>query len=415
LGRAAPLAAVLLVVVGAGLLIGGAIFAGMSTQGESTAGSLAFGLAVLGVVMAFAAVGALAAQMTESASTARALGVAGVVFAFLIRVAGDGGESVGIGWLTWLSPIGWLSRIRAYADERWWVFGLWVVFALGVGWVAFWIMERRDIGAGVLDTRVGPERASRGLRSALALARRLHRGSLVGWTLGLAMMGVVFGAVGDSVTDVFMDNPQLAAILEAMGGVQGITDTFFSAVVGMLAIVASAYSVRAVLRLRVEEEEQRVEPILATSTPRVRWAYSHLVFGLLGPVVMLSLSAVVIGFSYGVVIGDVAGQTTRVLGSALVQLPAVWVMTGVAMAFFGLAPGLVGVSWGILVGVLLIGQFGEILQFPEWVLNLSPFSHVPLLPAEDLELLPMVMLGGLAVALVAAGLIGTRNRDIPST
>jgi ABC-2 type transport system permease protein len=130
---------------------------------------------------------------------------------------------------------------------------------------------------------------------------------------------------------------------------------------------------------------------------------------------MLSLSAVVIGFSYGVVIGDVAGQTTRVLGSALVQLPAVWVMTGVAMAFFGLAPGLVGVSWGILVGVLLIGQFGEILQFPEWVLNLSPFSHVPLLPAEDLEPLPLALLGGVALALVAAGLIGTRNRDIPST
>jgi ABC-2 type transport system permease protein len=414
LGRGAPLVAVLLIVSGAGAVIGAAIFGGMAAQGESVAGSIAFGLAVFGVVISFAAVGAVAAQMTESASTARGLGVAAVAVAFLLRVAGDGGESVGIGWMTWLSPIGWFSRIRAYADERWWVLGFWVVFAVGVGWVAFSIMARRDIGAGVLASKLGPERAARALKTSLALAWRLHRGSLLGWTLGLAAMGVVFGAVGESVTEVFGDNPQLAAILEAMGGVQGITDTFFSAVVGMLAIVASAYSIRAVLRLRVEEEELRVEPILATATPRLRWATSHLLFGILGPVIMLTLSALVIGVSYGAVVGDIGGQATRILGSALVQLPAVWVLTGLAMALFGLAPGMVTVSWGVLVAVLIVGQFGEILQFPQWVINLSPFSHIPLLPAEDFELLPMALLGSLAVVLVIAGLIGTRNRDIPS-
>jgi ABC-2 type transport system permease protein len=129
---------------------------------------------------------------------------------------------------------------------------------------------------------------------------------------------------------------------------------------------------------------------------------------------MLTLAALVIGLSYGAVVGDISGQATRIVGSALVQLPAVWVLTGLAMALFGLAPGMVAVSWGVLVAILIVGQFGQILQFPQWIINLSPFSHVPLLPAEDLEILPLALLGGLAVVLGTAGLIGTRNRDIPS-
>ena len=64
---------------------------------------------------------------------------------------------------------------------------------------------------------------------------------------------------------------------------RGLTDTYFAAVVGIIAIVISAYAIRAVLRLDVEEEAHRAEYVLATATPRHRFAWSHLVFRLGSP------------------------------------------------------------------------------------------------------------------------------------
>ncbi|HEX5695778.1 MAG TPA: ABC transporter permease, partial [Acidimicrobiia bacterium] len=209
-------------------------------------------------------------------------------------------------------------------------------------------------------------------------------------------------------------NPQLAEIFEQLGGEQGLTDTFFSAVVGIIAIISSAYAIRAVLRLRVEEEGLRADPVLATATPRGRWAGSHLVFGVLGPVLILAVAGTTAGATYGLIVGDVGGQVPRVLGAAMVQLPAVWVLTGTAMALYGLAPRRTGLSWAVLVGCLILGQLGQILQFPQWSLNLSPFTHVPMFPAESLEAVPMVVLLAVSAALVGAGLAGFRRRDIDS-
>jgi ABC-2 type transport system permease protein len=136
------------------------------------------------------------------------------------------------------------------------------------------------------------------------------------------------------------------------------------------------------------------------------------VYGLVGPVVILALAGLLGGVTYGVISGDVAEQVPRVLAAAMVQLPAVWVLTGIAMALYGLAPGLVGLSWGALIACLVLGQLGQILQFPQWTLNLSPFTHTPNFPAQDIDFVPIVALLAIAIVLIGAGLIGFRRRDI---
>ncbi len=331
--------------------------------------------------------------------------------AFLLRMGGDSGGE-GLEWMSWLSPVGWFSRIRPFAGEEWWVVTLWLALGAATTLVAISVASRRDVGAGAFPPRPGPDRAGRLLSSPLGLAWRLHQGSIVGWTVGMAVLGAVYGAAAESVGDMLEGNPQLLEIFEQMGGEQGLTDTFFSAAVGIIAIVTSAHAIRAVLRLLVEEEAQRADPVLATATPRVKWAWSHLWFGILGPAVILAVAGAVAGATYGAIIGDVGGSAVRVLGSAMLQLPAVWVLTGVTMALYGLAPARADLSWGVLVLCLILGQLGQILQFPQWSLNLSPFSHIPLYPAEEIEVLPLLVLTGIAAALIATGLVSFRRRDV---
>lgn len=410
-GRQAQLIAAFVVTVGAGLVMGAILSGGLIGIGLPVPGSVAYGAAYATAAIAFAGLGALAAQLTENASTARGLGVAAVGVAFLLRMGGDtGGE--GLEWLGWLSPLGWFSRLRPFAGENWWMLGLWAGFGLAAATVSVAIATRRDVGAGAFAPRPGPAGGAAGLSSPLALAWRLQRGSILGWTAGLAVLGAVYGGSAESVADMLEGNPLLAEIFEQMGGEQGLADTFFSAAIGVIALITAAYSIRTVLRLSVEEDAERAEPVLSTATPRVRWAWSHLVFGVLGPVLVLVAAAVFAGAAYEAIVGDVSGQVPRVVGAALVNLPAVWVLTGTAMALYGLLPRHVELSWGVLVFFFILGQLGQILQFPQWSLNLSPFTHVPMFPAEDVQALPLVILLAISAALMAVGLTGFRHRDL---
>ena len=53
-------------------------------------------------------------------------------------------------------------------------------------------------------------------------------------------------------------------------------------------------------------------------------------------------------------------------------------------------------GWGIVVGFLTLGQLGELLRLPQWVLDVSPYSHVPRMPLEDFELGPALVLTAMA-------------------
>ena len=60
----------------------------------------------------------------------------------------------------------------------------------------------------------------------------------------------------------------------------------------------------------------------------------------------------------------------------------------------------------------VIGMFGQLLDLPAWVEDLSPFQHVPPYPAADLDVVPLVALVAITAGLTALGLAGLRRRDI---
>jgi ABC-2 type transport system permease protein len=57
-------------------------------------------------------------------------------------------------------------------------------------------------------------------------------------------------------------------------------------------------------------------------------------------------------------------------------------------------------------------QVGALLGLSQWVVDLSPFAHVPRLPGSEFSATPLVWLAVGAAALGAAGLAGFRRRDL---
>lgn len=168
----------------------------------------------------------------------------------------------------------------------------------------------------------------------------MHRGTLLGWTAGLAMTGALLGAVGQTITQALGDT-DLAAWFVEWGyfewGYQDSGEAFVAALVFAFGGFGLAmYAIQATLRLRAEEVAQRVDPLLATPASRLEWATSHLVFAGAGPAVVLAALGLTTGMAYGLGAGDVSGELPRWLGAAMRMLPAVWMLvwlTCLAAAF----------------------------------------------------------------------------------
>ncbi|WNV88689.1 ABC transporter permease [Umezawaea sp. Da 62-37] len=408
-GRYAPLTSALIVVVATNAVLALITAVSVASAGMPTAGSFAFGLAWGGVGITFAGIAAITAQVSSTARGATGLAAIALGVLYVVRAVGDTAGPDGPTWMSWLSPIGWGQQFRPYAGDRWWVLLVVVGFAVVAVAGAYALVERRDLGAGLVADRLGPAGSTR-LNSTFALAWRLQRGSLLGWTAAFAGLGLVLGNIAGNVGG-FVDSPSAREVVAKLGGTDAITDAFISAEMGIIGLIASIYGIQAALRLRSEETGQRAEPLLAAAVSRTGWAWSHLVVALGGSALLLAAAGAGAGLSHGSASGDMS-RFGPVFVSAILQLPAAWVLTGIVVLAFGAAPRLVVAGWVALVVFLLLGQLGPLLGLDQWAMDLSPFTHIPRFPAGDIDPVPLVWLVLIAAALVATGLAAFRRRDI---
>lgn len=408
-GRHAALTAALVVAVVANLVLAVLLtvsLGGSGTQELTWNGSLLYGAVFAGMGTVFAAVAAVTVQITEHARGASGMAIGVIGLAYVLRAAGD----VGDGTLSWLSPIGWAQRSYPFVDDLWWPLLLLLAVAAVTGAAGYVLSARRDVGAGLRRPRPGRRTASSALVRPLGFALRLQRGILTGFGFGVLLLGAMYGSILGDVDDMLKDVEVMDEALARTGGVDFV-DSFASVVMIVNAIVPAVYVVLAASRLRAEEGAGRAESLLATGLSRVRWALSHLLVAAAGGTVLLVVTGLGFGAFGAASTGD-GGLTLSLTGAALAYAPALWVTLGVVAVLFGWLPRATAAAWLVPVYAFLVGYLGQILQFPDWMNNLSPFGHIPKLPAEDMDWAPVAVLTAIAVALVAAGLAGFRRRDL---
>jgi ABC-2 type transport system permease protein len=411
-GRQAVLSASLIVTLGANVVIAALVAGGLIAYGLPVAGSVALGFSLAAVGWTFTAIAGVIAQLTESAGAAKGITAAILALCYLLFAAGGISEYNGLDWLAWLSPIGWMRLIQPFASERWWIFTLFIGSVIVFTVAAFALSARRDVGAGVLRPRPGPATASSRLRSPLALAWRLHRSTLLAWAAGFALYGAVFGGFAKTAAGQFTSSPQLTHVLARLGGSAGLSESFLAIVLPIVCVIAAVYAIMAILQMHSEETKVRLDPVLATPVSRQRWATSYVLLAAVGTAVVLAAFGLCAGLAYGLSAGNVGYELPRVLAATMAYLPAIWVMAGIAVALYGLMPRFTFVSWGALLGVILIELFGTILQVNQSILNISPFTHVPQVLLGEVSVIPLIWLVVAAFALTLIGLIGFRRRSI---
>lgn len=410
-GRHAPLTAALIVAVLMSLTVAvlmGALLVALEFEAGS---AMLFGGSVGAAGLAFAGITATCVQLTAFSRTAS--GIAGAVLggAFLVRGLGDmsTAQNGDLGWLSWLTPIGWSQQAAPFRDDRWWplaiAVGCFIVFA-GIGYA---LSGRRDLGAGLVAARRGPARAAGWLSTPFALAFRLQIGGLVGWSAALFAGGIAYGGFTQAMIDGFADAPPELLVL--FGGEEDLLTGYLGLMGLMFAMIATVYVILAMQSLRGEEFDGRAEPVLATSVSRQSWLGSWVAVTALG--VVLLLTAAGLGEAIGVAASTGSGELFGdVLLGHVVHAPALWVTLAVAALLYAVVPRLVPLVWVVFGYAFFFGFFGPMLDAPEWVVELSPYEHIGEYPSEEISVVAMAVLTAIAAVIAASALALFRRRDL---
>lgn len=355
--------------------------------------SMLLGAALSLVGLSAAGAGLVLAALAPSARAARGAGLLLVLAWFTLRGLGDASEPGStMSRASWLSPIGLVQQARLYVDLRWEPLVILAAIALATTAAGLALHRRRQLAQGLVPALGGGRRHRRGPDGAHALARRTTASQRRWWGLGGLAFGATYGlfapTIESSFQQVLADNPSMQAFFGGELSVQ----VYLALIIGYGGILAGACAV-ALMGAAVGEESSGLSAtVLALPVSRGRWLLARL------QVLVLGALAVLVGIGVGLAgsaLPALAAQDSPAmedpwrlalgLGAGLAaQLPAALLAGALMGAVQAVAPRWArALGWGAYALWLSVFVLGPAAQAPQWLLNLSPWTHLPSLPAAE--------------------------------
>jgi ABC-2 type transport system permease protein len=341
---------------------------GFLAGGLPAGGSAYLALATASVVPVFVGVGAVASRLAPTRRIALELGGAVLALMFLLRVIAD--TVSGVGWLRWVTPLGWAEELRPFTGAQPLVLLLPVTASVLLLVIAARIAAGRDIGSGLLPARERAAPRLRLLSSPTAQALRSERGSLI-LKLG----------TGSIVTPP---------------GYLGFTFIFF-------VLLISLFACAQVGAARREEADQQLETLLSLPVSRQRWLAGRLLLAA-SAAATISLLAGLLTW-VGATSTGVSISPGKMLEAGANCLPVALLFLGVAALVYAVLPrASAGIAYGLVTVTFLWQLVGSLLSAPKWLVELTPFAHVGLVPAQPFRVGAAVVMLAIAAATGLAAL-----------
>lgn len=375
--------------------------------GGSWNASLLLGATFTATGWMFTGVAAVAAQIGSDARTANsmAVGTLGVLFlgrGFLFAINAPA-------WTIWLNPLGWMTETKPAQDNNWWPLLPAVALTIALLGVAFALQARRDYGVGAVEPRPGPARGTD--RSTWRLAVRINRSPLLTWLIAFVGLGFVFGYLTTSIKDILSADSAVQRILAAGATTpDALITVFVDTVLSLVGILAAIPGVQTMLKVRAEELEDRVEPIVATGATRTGYFASNVIVAFLAPALCLLIAGVLIATLAST--ANIGISFDEAILQAVVTIPAAWTVVALATAVVGARPRVFPAAWLGVLASFVLTILGPTFKLWDWVLAVSPFWHVPNVADSGADGTGLLWISLFTVSFLMVGFAGFRSRDL---
>ena len=396
----------------------GAALAATGVEGMGVGGCMLYGFAVGASGFVFAGIAALFSQLSSNKSGATGLSFLMLGLFYIIRAAGD---MQGSAALSCLSPLGLAQRAQVYAGNYLWPVLVLFAEAIVFSAAAYALNVVRDMDQGFIPARPGKKEASGSLLSPFGLAMRLLRNMLIIWIIVMFVLAASYGSVIADIPTFVGDSPEYLQVIgipeEIVNSMteadkaQIIVDYFGLFVITMMSLICFVPVINAALKIRSEEREGRTEQIYALAVPRGKYLAGYVILAFAASVLIQFATAAGL-YSATSLLESNPFTFAGLMKSFMVYLPALWVIIGVAVLIAGRFPKATGAVWGYFGFVFLVSFLGGMPDLlPSFVQKISPMTHIPKLPLDDMTFTPLIVLTVIAVALTAAGFVFYNRRD----
>jgi ABC-2 type transport system permease protein len=400
----------LAVLLGAQMIIGGALAVALILAGSGTRGALIYGAGIALVGALFVAVGTWCAQLVDDRRTASGLATALLGVALLMRMVADGAEQ--LAWLAWLTPFGLLAEAEPYAANRLLPLAVLVLMVFAAAGLTVMAAEHRDVGSGLIAGRTTRPGRFRLLRSLPGFAVRRTLPSAFGWAVGLGAYFLLIGLLARSLTEFLVANPRFAE-LAAQAGFAGLTTVqgYAAALFMLLAIPLGVFAASQFSADAADEAQGRMTAVFSQPLSRARWSLIHLMVAV-GFVVALAV-AVGLATVAGTALVDANLRLTEALAGTLNVAPVAVLCVGAAQLAVGWMPRVV-LPVGVIpaAGGFLLTVLSQTFGWPDWLARLSPFAHLASVPATSPNWTGAGGMMGIAAVLAGFGIVGFVRRDL---
>lgn len=359
-----------------------------------------------GTGLFFASLTALFAQLAETSRGTTRLSVGTLIVAYIVRAIGD----VENGIVSLFSPLGWSVRSQVFLENEWWP-----ITALAAGTVVLLIAAlffnlQRDIKAGLLPDRKGKIYASSFLKTSVGLTWHLEKINLIGWAAVLFFLSAAFGAILGELETFFSDMDIIQAYFSAESS-SSLTDQFIALLMSIMSVFAAIPITAILLKLKKEEQLGRMENFYSRSVSRNNIFSSYYVVSFVGAVALQIVTGLGL-YLTGNQSLEVGLEFGTVMAAALVYIPAIWLIIGLAALLIGIFPKGSSLAWLYIVFSFVVIYIGDLMDFPGWLNNLSSFTHVPQIMTEGMDWTSIGVLSAISVVFSLLGLVGYNKRDI---
>jgi ABC-2 type transport system permease protein len=424
------LAAMWTALLAMGLLIGAVAFGGGQKFGADfgLGDALLFGLNLALICAVFGGLALLISQFTQERGPA-AGSTAGLLLIFIVmdmvhRVAPNAE------WISRLSPVYYYNLSKALVPSYGVNAAAMLLLALlgaALGGAGVWLFAHRDVGGTVplpRWLRLPERRANRvlpvgdwSLRSVYARSLGMIAMPTLWWTLGIAAFAgwMVYAVqlIEGRLSSILSGSPAAVTLIKNLGGGGAtLSAGFLSAMFVFLPLLLMAFAVTQVNRWSADEQDGRLELVLATPQPRLGVLlarFAALASATVAISVITLLACAWAAAASGLSI-DGANLSAAILG--MIPLGLLVAAVGYLASGWLRSAADTGLLSFLLAFWFFVSFLGPELKLPDATLRLSPFYYygTPLLHGLQLT----SILGVVAVAAVALGLGALRfvRKDI---
>lgn len=367
-------------------------------------------LALMTSAAEFLALGALMSQLAATRGQAAGLSTGVFGISFLLKVIADVDRSVQ--WLLTITPLGWVENLHPLTNRR----PLWLVpigaFTAIACALAIDLAGRRDLGASILADRDAAEPHTALLGTPFGVAVRQNRTLIVSWLSGLVAAGLVYGALTKTAAQAFADSPAFSNFVGrlASGQAQRTGALTFLGIVFLLVMVAMMVIVANLIgTIRGDEAEGYLDNLLVRPVGRVQWLAGRLLI----VVAAACLASILTSLASWATARNAGVSLPMLLSAGVNALAPAALLIGIGVLVFGFVPRLTSAAmYGVIAWSFLLEMIGSTIDLNRWVRATSLLHHVAVAPAVDPDWGRALAMVGVGAALVVAGFIGFRTRDL---